>query len=157
MELKKGLELKQLRDRPDWIDCAADWFSGKWGIARQLYYESMQACIQQKAGVPQWYVVCNARREIIAGAGVIQNDFHQRKDLAPNLCALYVEQNYRRQGIAKYMLDFVRADFGKMGVPALYLITDHMDFYEKCGWTFFAMVLGEDGVPARMYTAETTK
>ena len=157
MELRKGLELKQLRDYPDWIDCAADWFSGKWGIPRQLYYESMQECIQQKAGVPQWYVVCNARQEIIAGAGVIENDFHQRKDLAPNLCALYVEQNYRGQRIAKYILDFIREDFRIFGFSTLYLVTDHTSFYEKCGWTFLTMVMGEDGVSARMYTAGTTK
>ena len=28
----------------------------------------------------------------ISGAGVIENDFHDRKDLTPNLCALFVEE-----------------------------------------------------------------
>ena len=39
-----------------------------------------------------------------AGAGVISNDFHNRRDLAPNLCALFVEPAYRRQGIARRLL-----------------------------------------------------
>lgn len=49
-------------------------------------------------------------RQIIAGAGVIENDFHDRKDLVLNLCALYVEESYRQQNIARQLLDSARAD-----------------------------------------------
>ncbi len=49
-------------------------------------------------------------KEIIAGIGVIENDFHNRKDLAPNVCAVYVEEAYRNRGIAGRMLQFVCDD-----------------------------------------------
>lgn len=40
-------------------------------------------------------------------------------------------ENYRNQNIAKHILDFVREDLSNQGIQALYLITDHTEFYEK--------------------------
>lgn len=37
---------------------------------------------------------------IVGGLGVIENDFHNRKDLTPNVCAVYVDEDYLCQGIA---------------------------------------------------------
>ena len=39
--------------------------------------------------------------------GVIDNDFHNRADLTPNLCALYVEPTFRHQGLAGILLTTV--------------------------------------------------
>lgn len=33
-----------------------------------------------------------------------RNDFHDRKNLTPNVCALYVEESCRNQGIADKLL-----------------------------------------------------
>lgn len=87
------------------MEKAAEWFYLKWGIARDAYEESMQTCIREETVVPQWYVVLKGET-IIAGLGVIENDFHERKDLTPNVCALYVEEEYRNQGIAGQLLEF---------------------------------------------------
>ncbi len=46
---------------------------------------------------------------------VIENDFHEYKHLTPNLCALFVEKEYRKKGIAKYILDFVIKDMKDIG------------------------------------------
>ena len=97
----------------------------------EAYLESIQISIDQKHAIPQWYIVLNKDKHLIAGAGVIDNDFHERKDLTPNLCALFVEENYRNQNIAKHILDFVREDLSNQGIQALYLITDHTEFYEN--------------------------
>jgi len=59
----------------------------------------MEECLEKKGAVPQWYVVVQGDK-IIAGLGVIENDFHDRKDLSPNVCAVYVEEAYRCRGIA---------------------------------------------------------
>ena len=149
------ITLKKLCDYPEFLEEAAFWFSQKWGIPVEAYRESMKQSISQKAGIPQWYIVLNEKQEIIAGAGIIENDFHDRKDLSPNLCALYVKENYRGQGIAKFILDFSRKDLSNMGFEKIYLITDHTEFYEKCGWDFLTMVNGDDGSSERMYAAST--
>ena len=82
--------------------------------------------------------------EIIAGVGVIENDFHERKDLTPNVCALYVEEKYRCRGIAGKLLKLVRDDMENKGISPLYLITEHTSFYERHGWEFLCMVKEED-------------
>ncbi|EGK45568.1 histone acetyltransferase HPA2 [Acinetobacter baumannii AB210] len=125
---------------------AAQWFSEKWQIPVEAYLESIQISIDQKHAIPQWYIVLNKDKYLIAGAGVIDNDFHERKDLTPNLCALFVEENYRNQNIAKQILDFVREDLSNQGIQTLYLITDHTEFYEKCGWRFLTLVKDEGTV-----------
>ena len=53
------------------------------------------------------------------------------------------------------LLDFIRRDLGAMGIPRLYLVTEHTAFYERYGWTFLTMVTGDDHLPERMYTAPT--
>ena len=144
-----------LADRPELKEQAAQWFHEKWGVPLEAYLESMKECLENRNAVPQWYCVMDGEK-IIAGLGVIENDFHDRKDLAPNVCAVYVEKNYRRQGIAGDMLNFVCADMEKKGIATLYLVTDHTSFYERCGWNFLCMVQG-DGEPelSRMYTRRT--
>ena len=82
--------------------------------------------------------------EIIAGVGVIENDFHERRDLTPNVCALYVEEKYRCRGIAGKLLELVRDDMENKGISPLYLITEHTSFYERYGWEFLCMVKEED-------------
>ncbi len=125
------MQILRLSDYPQYKEMAAQWFSEKWQIPVEAYLESIQISIDQKHAIPQWYIVLNKDKHLIAGAGVIDNDFHERKDLTPNLCALFVEENYRNQNIAKHILDFVREDLSNQGIQALYLITDHTEFYEN--------------------------
>lgn len=148
-------KITRLADRPELKEQAAQWFHEKWGVSLEAYLESMEECLENRNAVPQWYCVMDDEK-IIAGLGVIENDFYDRKDLAPNVCAVYVEKNYRRQGIAGDMLNFVCADMEKKGIATLYLVTDHTSFYERCGWSFLCMVQG-DGEPelSRMYTRRT--
>ena len=83
---------------------------------------------------------------------LFQNDFHDRKDLTPNVCAVYTEEKYRFQGIAGKLLNMVADDLKSKGISPIYLVTDHIGFYEKYGWEFLCMVQG-DGEPdlTRMY------
>ena len=75
--------------------------------------------MERKTGIPQWYVIVDGQRNIIAGTGVIENDFYDRKDLTPNLCALFVEERKRGRGIAGVVPDFVRKDLASLGYPWL--------------------------------------
>ncbi len=144
-------EIVQLRDRPAWKQRAAQWFHEKWGIPLAAYAESMDTCIAGSAPVPQWYLAVEQGR-IIGGLGVIENDFHNRKDLTPNVCAVYTEADRRCQGIAGALLRHACVDMKQFGIETLYLITDHTSFYERYGWEYLCMVQG-DGEPdmSRMY------
>ncbi len=106
---------------------------------------------RHESAVPQWYLALEDG-QIIGGLGVIENDFHDRKDLAPNVCAVYTEEAQRERGVAGALLDTVCADMRERGISTLYLVTDHTAFYERYGWEFLCMVQG-DGEPelSRMY------
>ena len=75
---------------------------------------------------------------------MIDNDFHDRKDLSPNVCAVYTEEDHRKKGIAGRLLDLAVDDMKKKGISPIYLVTDHNGFYERYGWEFFCMVQGDD-------------
>ncbi|MDE6318775.1 MAG: GNAT family N-acetyltransferase [Lachnospiraceae bacterium] len=145
------ITIKKIREHEELADRAANWFHQKWGIPLEAYHESIRDCLKHENAVPQWYLAMD--HDIIAGGlGVIENDFHDRKDLSPNVCAVYVEEAYRCQGIAGKLLQYVCDDMKKQDIDTLYLLTDHTSFYERYGWEFLCMVQG-DGEPdmSRMY------
>ncbi|MCR5809216.1 MAG: GNAT family N-acetyltransferase [Clostridiales bacterium] len=147
---KLGYEIVCISERPDLIEKASRWFHEKWGVPLEAYVESMEASLGSRT-YPEWYAaILNGR--IIAGLGVIENDFHNRKDLAPNVCAVYTEPEFRNMGIAGVLLDGVCEHMRKRGVSPLYLLTDHDSFYERYGWEFLTMAQG-DGEPdlSRLY------
>ena len=133
----------KIQEESELKEAAANWFHSKWGVPKEAYLESMEACITGEEAVPQWYVVMKDT-VIIGGLGVIENDFHDRKDLTPNVCAVYVEDAYRGRGIAGEMLSFVCEDMKRRGIDTLYLVTDHTSFYERYGWEYLCMVQGDD-------------
>lgn len=139
-----------LAEIPSIKDKAAEWFHSKWGVPKEAYLECMDAFLNGETDYG-WYL-CLDNNKIIAGMGVIENDFHDRKDLTPNVCAVYTEEKYRCQGIAGKLLNMVVEDCRQKGILPVYLITDHTSFYERYGWEFLCMVQG-DGEPemTRMY------
>lgn len=144
-------QILKIREYAGLKEEAAQWFHSKWNIPMEAYLESMEQCLKKERAVPQWYVTVDGDR-IVGGLGVIENDFHDRKDLTPNVCAVYVEEEYRCRGIAGKLLDFVCRDMKEKGVDTLYLLTDHDSFYERYGWEFLCTAQG-DGEPglSRMY------
>lgn len=130
-----------LRERPELKDAAAKWFHEKWGVPTEAYLECMEDYL---SGATEygWYLCLDGER-IVGGMGVIENDFHDRKDLSPNVCAVYTEQAYRGRGIAGALLNMTVEDLRAKGVSPVYLVTDHTDFYECYGWEYFCPAQGD--------------
>lgn len=149
------MKIVNMRGTPELADRAAQWFHRKWGIPLRAYRESIRDCLKNEKPVPQWYLAME-QDAIVGGLGVIENDFHDRKDLTPNICAVYVEEDWRGRGIAGALLEHVCEDMRAYGVDTLYLVTDHTSFYERYGWEYLCMVQG-DGEPGqtRMYARKT--
>lgn len=139
-----------LRQRPQIKDTAAEWFHCKWGVPKEAYLDRMNAYLNGETEYG-WYL-CLDGDKIIGGLGVIENDFHDRKDLTPNICAVYTEKNCRCKGIAGRLLNMAAEDLKSKNITPIYLLTDHTGFYERYGWEFLCMVQGEDEPnPSRMY------
>lgn len=139
-----------LMEKPELKEKAAEWFSSKWGIPKEAYLECMEAYLNKDTEYG-WFL-CLHDDKIVAGMGVIGNDFHDRKDLTPNVCAVYTDEEHRGKGIAGNLLNMVVEVMKSKGITPLYLVTDHIGFYERYGWEFLCMVQG-DGEPqmTRMY------
>lgn len=139
-----------LREKPQWADRAADWFHSKWRVPKEAYLTCMHAYLHGQTEYG-WYL-CVKDDQIIGGLGVIENDFHNRKDLTPNICAVYTDESHRCQGIAGHLLNMAVEDQRTKGVSPIYLLTDHTGFYERYGWEFLCMVQGDgEPEPSRMY------
>ena len=127
---------------PELKDTAACWFQSKWGVPKEAYLECMNDYLD-KSTENGWYL-CLDEDKIVGGLGVIENDFHDRKELSPNVCAVYTEDEYRKKGIAGNLLNMVVEDMRSKGISPLYLVTDHIGFYERYGWEFYCMAQGDD-------------
>lgn len=139
-----------LRQYPELKDTAAQWFNEKWNVPVKEYLACMDAYLNKQTEYG-WYLCLDGKR-IIAGMGVIENDFHVRKDLTPNICAVYTEEQYRNQGIAGKLLNMVVLDMANKGISPIYLLTDHTNFYERYGFEFLCMVQEENSTHlSRMY------
>lgn len=90
----------------------------KWGVPTNAYLECMEDYLEMKTEYG-WYL-CLDGDKIIGGMGVIENDFHNRKDLSPNVCAVYTEAEYRGQGIAGHLLNMVVADLKSKDISPVY-------------------------------------
>ena len=147
-----------LRQRPELERQAADWFHSKWGVPEEAYLECMEAYLKGETELG-WYLCLaqdtgdggqgsgrpmrDAEERIVGGLGVIENDFHDRKDLSPNVCAVYTEPEHRGRRIAGRLLDLAVEDLRSKGISPVYLVTDHTGFYERYGWEFFCMAQGD--------------
>ncbi len=144
------LKCISLRQSCESADAAAQWFHQKWDVPKEAYLECMNDYLD---GLTEygWYL-CLDGDKIVGGLGVIENDFHDRKDLTPNICAVFTEVEYRCKGIAGRLLNMAIDDLRTKGISPVYLLTDHTAFYERYGWEFLCMVQG-DGADSmsRMY------
>ena len=148
--MTEELSFVTIRERPELKDRAAAWFHAKWGVPKQAYLDCMEACLSGETDY-NWFL-CLAGDRIVGGLGVIENDFHDRPDLTPNVCAVFTEPEFRRRGVAGRLLDLAVEDMRARGRSPLYLLTDHTGFYERYGWEYLCPARGDgETEPSRMY------
>lgn len=148
-------KIVSVRENPEYLDPAVDYFSSKWGIGRETYLDCISHSIHTPRPLPRWYLL-ERNDGMIAGCyGLITNDFNSRQDLWPWLAALFVAESERGQSLGAKMLDHGRAEAARLGFGRLYLCTDLDSYYERYGWRYIANCwnLGEN---VKVYESETT-
>ena len=68
-----------VKDHKEYKEKAASFFASKWGIEESEYLKSIEESFTSTT-YPMWYLAIE-KGTIIGGVGVIENDFHERKDL----------------------------------------------------------------------------
>jgi len=103
-----------VRDNPEYLEQAADYFSSKWSVGRETYHDSMKHSITTDSTLPRFYLLLKNNEQIVGCVGLITNDFCSRQDLWPWLVALYVEESERGQKLGLMMINHVRAEAKKV-------------------------------------------
>lgn len=132
-----SLSFVSLRNKPELLHEAAQWFHEKWSVPAEAYLECMSSYLS--AQTEYGWFLCLDNTKIVGGLGVIENDFHIRKDLSPNICAVFTEPEYRCRGIAGTLLQTAVETLRSKGISPVYLLTDHTSFYERYGWQFLTL------------------
>lgn len=96
--------IHNIKEKPNLNLRMATWFHEIWHLPLTVYLNSIEECLIDTTLVPQWYMI------MIGGLGVIDNDFHNRIDLSPNIYAVYIEERYRCKGLAGKLLNYVCHD-----------------------------------------------
>ena len=144
------IKIFALREIPEIKEKAAKWFSSKFNVPVEAYLDCMNSYLNNETEYG-WYLCLNDN-EIVGGLGIIENDFHDRKDLSPNICAVYTEEKYRGLGIAGRLLNKAVESLKVKGITPVYLVTDHIGFYERYGFEFLCMVKSEgESTLSRLY------
>ena len=144
------IKLYALREKPEIKEKAAKWFSSKFNVPVEAYLDCMNSYLNNETEYG-WYLCLNDN-EIVGGLGIIENDFHDRKDLSPNICAVYTEEKYRGLGIAGRLLNKAVESLKVKGITPVYLVTDHIGFYERYGFEFLCIVKSEgESTLSRLY------
>jgi predicted acetyltransferase len=92
--------------------------------------------------------------EIIGSYAILTNDIISRQDLIPWFACLFVNENYRNQGLAEELIRHGLKESQKKGFNTLYLSTDLNGFYEKKGWNYNSKGYGVSGDEIKIYSKE---
>jgi len=152
----ENISIIAIRENPEYLERAIDYFSSRWAIPRNIYQDCIGNSITADSALPRWYLMLR-EDEIIGSYGLITNDFISRQDLWPWLAALYVEESERSKGFGAKLLEHGRKETAKLGFSTIYLCTDHVGYYEKYGWQFIGHGYDVSGEETRIYEASSMK
>jgi len=148
-----SMKIFAIRDYPEYLDRAVDYFSSKFSVSRHIYHDCISNSLTTESPLPRWYLMIK-NEDIIGCYGLITNDFISRQDLWPWLCALYVEECQRGNQLGSLLLKHGIDEAEKLGFRKLYLSTDHVGYYEKYGWKYIGNGYSSGGEETRIYEAK---
>jgi len=81
------------------------------------------------------YSITISAGRLIGSAALVQSDMDIKPDLSPWIAAVYVKEDFRRQGIATQLIGRCEREALLSNVNVLYLYTEFAsEFYETLDW-----------------------
>ncbi|MDK6233962.1 GNAT family N-acetyltransferase [Aerococcus sanguinicola] len=81
-------------------------------------------------------VVTDVSGGLMAFASLLEEDIVPDLDYGPFLAAVYVDPNYRGQGIFYHLVSLIELEAKSQGQSQLYVISQHKNLYSKVGYQF---------------------
>ncbi len=135
--VKTDLDIRELRDCPQWLDTLAQWHHRAWGSGSLAEREERLQHHLDDTSVPTSFIAFQHQHQT-QPVGSISLVHYQRLGEAAGsvwVANLFVEESRRCQGIANRLLEHVITVARQWQLPRLYLYaTDQQAFYQKRGW-----------------------
>ncbi|WP_320202878.1 GNAT family N-acetyltransferase [Agrobacterium rosae] len=133
------MQISNLRQHPAFADIIADrgwhaWWTES-GVPLEEYRAHLDPMLETD-GIPAALVAHDDDR-YIGSVLIIENDLDERPDYAPWIAALWVEPDFRRQGIAAQLIASSREYAAQRGHDTCYLCAtaEKRGYYLKQGFT----------------------
>ena len=142
-----------VREHPMALQRFVDYFAKCWASeqTRPIYQNCIEHTVSAVSSLPQWYLLLDSKEEILGGIGLITNDFISRMDLYPWLCALHVEEPYRKKGYGAHLVQHACLEASRLGYSDVYLCTGMLGYYEKLGVSYLGDGYHPWGSKSRIY------
>ena len=146
------MDVISLREHPEYRQAAIRFFQTRWATEQSMpvYENCIRYALQTDSPLPQWYLLEDGD-DLIGGCGLLPNDFISRMDLWPWICALWIDETRRGQGLGALLLERAKADARGLGYRAVYLCTDHIGYYEHYGFRHIGTGFHPWGESSRIY------
>jgi N-acetylglutamate synthase-like GNAT family acetyltransferase len=112
--------------------------------SKKEYIKTWLISSTKNAGIPQMLIALE-KEKLVGCVGLWLSDLQSRQDLSPWLSVLYVDKEYRNQGIGKQLINQTLAEAKKENVEEIYLFTELKGYYEKIGWQLVEKTIDEYG------------
>ena len=121
------------------LDRLCNWMYNWWGKENgnsKAWVKHYMQYSFNKDRLPITVVAFNDQNEEIAMCQVTMHDLEVRPDIYPYVANLYVQEDYRGNGLVKLLLDRAIAEAKRFNLKELFIYTQHIGLYEKFGWKF---------------------
>lgn len=149
------MKIELITKESDLLKKGVDYFWKNWGSESNFnfYKNCIENSFSENGCLPKFYLMLN-NEEIVGCYALLTNDIISRQDLMPWFACLYVEENYRNQGLAERLLKHSLNESQKLGFDTIYLSTELNDFYEKKGWKYHSNGFGVFGDEMKIYSTK---
>ena len=146
------MKIINIKENPELQEIITNYFVEHWASddSKMVYVDCIEHAKDCNDSLSNWYLLLDEDK-VIGCAGLITNDFVSRMDLYPYLCALYIEEEYRGNNYGKLLINKIKEDTLKLGYDNLYLVTDHIGYYEHFDFEFIGTGYHPWGETSRIY------
>ena len=132
------MKIEYLADYTEHIPTVAKWFHDEWGyLEPECDLEERTKRLREKSNretIPVGFIAVD-HNEPVGSAFLVECDMDTHSHLKPWLAGVYVQQPYRKHGIATALVTRVVDEAKQQGFSKLYLWTPKEEnYYAKRGW-----------------------
>lgn len=150
---KEDIKVVNLKDHLEYLEEVSKWVWKEWSEVHgasleDIIYRSKHSICEDK--IPQMYIALY-NKEVIGVVSLWNNDLTARQDLTPWMATLFIKEEYRNLGVGTILQEKSIEVARSLKYDYLYLITDHVGYYEKTGWKFLELAPLGDGRMTHIY------